>query len=162
MLYHMSYWSMQQPFVWPTGLTHSKTPENTKLCCQACNSHTFPWPYHPCTSKIALVASKIPYHVQNFDSYVQMYSWIGTTIFLQELIQKYKPTRNLWSSSYLNLISATVSTLAYGHHSFYKASKASAELWNNLPMHVKSCQTVSLSQDTLIQSCFWWLSLFVD
>ena len=31
----------KQPFVWPTGLTHSKTPENTKLCCQACNSHTF-------------------------------------------------------------------------------------------------------------------------
>ena len=63
------------------GLTHSKTPENTKLCCQACNSHTFSWPYHPCTSKIALVASKIPYHVQNFDSNVQMYSWICTTIF---------------------------------------------------------------------------------
>ena len=74
------YWSMQQPFVWPTGLTHSKTPENTKLCPQACNSHMFSWPYHPCTSKIALAASKIPYHVQNFDSYVQMYSWIGTTI----------------------------------------------------------------------------------
>ena len=48
---------------------------------QACNSHTFSWPYHTCTSKIALAASKIPYHVQNFDSYVQMYSWIGTTIF---------------------------------------------------------------------------------
>ena len=30
----------------------------------------------------ALAASKIPYHVQNFDSYVQMYSHIGTTTCL--------------------------------------------------------------------------------
>ena len=56
------------------------------------------------------------------------------TLYLQELIQEYRPTRNLRSSSKLNLISATVSTLTYGHRSFYKAS---AELWNNLPMHVK-------------------------
>ena len=53
----------------------------TVSCCQACNSYTFSWPYHSCTLKIALVASKIPYHVQNFDSNVQMYSRIGTTIF---------------------------------------------------------------------------------
>ena len=59
-------------------------------------------------------------------------------LYLQELTQEYKPTRNLRSSSKLNLISATVSTLTYGHRSFYKAS---AELWNNLPMHVKSCRT---------------------
>ena len=62
-------------------------------------------------------------------------------LYLLELIQEYKPTRNLRSSSKLNLISATVSTLTYGHRSFYKAS---SELWNNLPMHVKSCRTVSL------------------
>ena len=67
-------------------------------------------------------------------------------LYLQELIQEYKPTRNLRSSSKLNLISATVSTLTYGHRSFYKAS---AELWNNLPMHVKSCQTVSLFKSSL-------------
>ena len=67
-------------------------------------------------------------------------------LYLQELIQEYKPTRNLRSSSKLNLISATVSTLTYGHRSFYKAS---AELWNNLPMHVKSCRTVSLFKSSL-------------
>ena len=67
-------------------------------------------------------------------------------LYLQELIQEYKPTRNLRSSSKLSLISATVSTLTYGHRSFYKAS---AELWNNLPMHVKSCQTVSLFKSSL-------------
>ena len=33
------------------------------------------------TPVLALVASKIPYHVQNFDSDVQVYSWICTTIF---------------------------------------------------------------------------------
>ena len=67
-------------------------------------------------------------------------------LYLQELIQEYKPTRNLRSSCKLNLISATVSTLTYGHRSFYKAS---AELWNNLPMHVKSCRTVSLFKSSL-------------
>ena len=62
-------------------------------------------------------------------------------LYLQELILEYKPTCNLRSPSKLNLIiSATVSTLTYGHRSFYKAS---AEIWNNLPMHVKSCRTVS-------------------
>ena len=67
-------------------------------------------------------------------------------LYLQELIQEYKPTRNFRSSSKLNLISATVSSLTYGHRSFYKAS---AELWNSLPMHVKSCRTVSLFKSSL-------------
>ena len=60
-------------------------------------------------------------------------------LYLQELIQEYKPTRNLRSSSKLSLVFATVSTLTYGHRSF---SKASAELWNNHPMHVKNCKTL--------------------
>ena len=57
-----------------------------------------------------------------------------TPLYLQELIQEYIPIRNLRSSSKLNLVSATVSTITYGHRSF---SKASAELRNNLPVHVK-------------------------
>ena len=47
--YHMSYWSMQQPFV--PGLPDSHIPENTKPCRHSCNSHTFSWPYRSCTSK---------------------------------------------------------------------------------------------------------------
>ena len=67
-------------------------------------------------------------------------------VYLQELIQEYKLTRNLRSSSKLNLFSGTVSTLTYGHGSFYKVS---AELWNNLPMHVKSSRTVSVFKSSL-------------
>ena len=67
-------------------------------------------------------------------------------LYLQEPIQEYKPTRNLRSSSKLNLISATVSTLTYGHRSF---SKTATELWNNLPMHVKNCRTVSQFKSSL-------------
>ena len=40
-IYHMSFRSMQQLFVWPTGLTHIKAPKNTILCRQACNSSTY-------------------------------------------------------------------------------------------------------------------------
>ena len=63
-------------------------------------------------------------------------------LYLHKLIQEYIPTRNLRSSSKLNLVSATVSTLTYGNHSY---SKASAELWNNLHMHVKNCKTLCQS-----------------
>ena len=62
------------------------------------------------------------------------FATLATPLYLQELLQEYIPIRNLRSSSKLNLVSATVSTLLYGHRSF---SKASTELWNNLPMHVK-------------------------
>ena len=46
----------------------------------------------------------------------------------------HKPSRNLWSSSQLNLVCTSVSTLSYGHHYFCKAS---AELWNILLLNVK-------------------------
>ena len=61
-------------------------------------------------------------------------------IYLQELIHEYKPPRQLRSSSQLNLVSTSVATLSYGNRSFQKAS---AELWNKLPFHIKNCQTVS-------------------
>ena len=57
-------------------------------------------------------------------------------IYLQELIQEYKPSCNLRSSSQLNLMSTSVSTLSYVNRSFCKAS---AELWNRLPL----CQKLS-------------------
>ena len=67
-------------------------------------------------------------------------------IYLQELIEEYKPSRNLRSSSQLNLVSTSVSTLSYGNRSFRKAS---AELWNRLPLNVKNCQTVNLFKTSL-------------
>ena len=128
---------LQQPFVWRTGLTHSKTPENTKLCCQACNSYDH---ITPVLQKLHWLP--VRYRIM-YKILILTYKCIHglAPLYLQELIQEYKPTRNLRSSSKLNLIFATVSTLTYGHRSFYKAS---AELWNNLPIHVKSCRTVSL------------------
>ena len=67
-------------------------------------------------------------------------------IYLQELIQEYKPSCNLRSSSQLNLVSTSVSTLSYGNRSFCKAS---AELWNRLPLNVKNCQPVNLFKTSL-------------
>ena len=67
-------------------------------------------------------------------------------IYLQELIQEYKPCRNLRSSSQFNLVSTCVSTLSYGHRSFRKAS---ADLWNKLPQHIKYCQTINQFKTSL-------------
>ena len=83
-------------------------------------------------------------------------------IYLQELIEEYKPSRNLRSSSQLNLVSTSVSTLSYGNRSFRKAS---AELWNRLPLNVKNCQTVNLFKTSLKTHLFKiafddWLTLF--
>ena len=67
-------------------------------------------------------------------------------IYLQELIQEYKPCRKLRSSSQFNLVSTCVSTLSYGHRSFRKAS---ADLWNKLPQHIKYCQTINQFKTSL-------------
>ena len=64
-------------------------------------------------------------------------------IYLQELIEEYKPSRNLRSSSQLNLVSTSVSTLSYGNRSFRKAS---AELWNRLPLNVKTVKLLTYSK----------------
>ena len=65
---------------------------------------------------------------------------VAAPIYLLELIQEYKPCRNLRSSSQFNLVSTCISTLSYGHHSFRKES---ADLWNKLPLHIKNCQTIT-------------------
>jgi hypothetical protein len=66
--------------------------------------------------------------------------------YLTDLIHEYKPSRNLRSSSQLRLISTSVSTYSYGHRSFCKAS---AELWNKLPLHVKNSVTVNQFKTSL-------------
>ena len=112
----------------------AKALKNKKLCRQACNSNTFHDHITPILQKLHWLIVR----------YCIMYKILILThkcihelvpLYLQELIQKYVPTRNLRSSSKLNLVSATVSFLTYGHRSF---SKASAELWNN----VKNCKTL--------------------
>ena len=67
-------------------------------------------------------------------------------IYLQELIQEYKPCRNLRSSSQFNLVSTCVSTLSYGHRSFRKAS---ADLWNKLPQHINTVRLLINSKPLL-------------
>ena len=53
---------------------------------------------------------------------------------------------HLRSSSQFNLVSTCVSTLSYGHRSFRKAS---ADLWNKLPQHIKYCQTINQFKTSL-------------
>ena len=60
-------------------------------------------------------------------------------IYLQELLKKYKPVCNLRSSAQLRLITSITST-QYGQRSF---SAAASELWNDLPLHFKNCQTLA-------------------
>lgn len=60
--------------------------------------------------------------------------------YLTDLIQEYKPARNLRSSSKRFLVPPSVRTISYGHRSF---SHASPELWNKLPIHIKNSQTLT-------------------
>ena len=66
-------------------------------------------------------------------------------IYLQELIHQYVPSRNLRSSCQSLLTSVKPST-RYGHRSFCVAS---AELWNNVPLHVKNSVTISQFKKSL-------------
>ena len=66
--------------------------------------------------------------------------------YLTDLIQEYKPVRNLRSSSKQNLVPPLVSTTSYGHRSFRHAS---CELWNKLPFHIKNSQTLNQFKSSL-------------
>ena len=66
-------------------------------------------------------------------------------ICLQELLKEYKPVRNLRSSVQLRLITSITST-QYGQRSF---SAAAAELWNDLPLHVKNSHTLAQFKSSL-------------
>ena len=60
-------------------------------------------------------------------------------------IHQYVPSRNLRSSHKSLLTSVTPST-RYGHRSFCVAS---AELWNNVPLHVKNSVTINQFKKSL-------------
>ena len=66
--------------------------------------------------------------------------------YLTDLIQEYKPVRNLRSSSKQTLVPSSVSTTSYGHRSFHHASP---ELWNKLPLHIKNSQTLNQFKSSL-------------
>ena len=59
-------------------------------------------------------------------------------IYLREILNEYKPVRNLRSSTQLRF-KTSISSAQYGRRSF--ASTAS-ELRNDLPFHVKNAQTL--------------------
>ena len=66
-------------------------------------------------------------------------------IYLQELLKKYKPVRNLRSSAQHRRITS-ISSTQYGQRSF---SPAASELWNDLPLHVKNSQTLAQCKSSL-------------
>ena len=59
-------------------------------------------------------------------------------VYLQDLVQKYTPNRNLRSKSKSLLVTPTVVTKSYGARSFQVAAP---ELWNSLPEFVKEAVT---------------------
>ena len=66
--------------------------------------------------------------------------------YLAELIQEYKPSRNLRFSSKINLVTTSVSKASYGQRSFHYAAP---ELWNTLPLHIKTSKTVEQFKSSL-------------
>ena len=60
-------------------------------------------------------------------------------LYPQELIQMYKPTRNLRSSSKQLLVQSLSSTKTYDLRAFQHSC---AELWNKLPNHIKNAKTL--------------------
>ena len=67
-------------------------------------------------------------------------------LYLQELIQMYKPTRNLCSSSKQLLVQFSSSIKTYGLRAFQHSF---AELWNKLPNHIKNAKTLVLFKTSL-------------
>ena len=67
--------------------------------------------------------------------------------YLAELVQEYKPSRNIRSSSKINLVTtSSVSTASYGQRSFRYAAP---ELLNTLPLHIKNSKTVEQFKSSL-------------
>lgn len=66
--------------------------------------------------------------------------------YLTDLIQVYKPSRTLRSSSNLNLTVPSVSTVSYGQRSFFHAAP---KLWKDLPNHVKNSMTLGQFKSSL-------------
>jgi len=67
-------------------------------------------------------------------------------IYIQELLNKYKPRRNLRSASHNLLTVPSTNTVYYGDSAF---SVAAPKLWNSLPEHIKTSDTVETFKKAL-------------
>ena len=67
-------------------------------------------------------------------------------VYLQDLVQLYKPSRLLRSSSTCSLVPAKYKTVTYGSRAF---AVSSATLWNQLPSELKDCDETSLFKTKL-------------
>ena len=63
----------------------------------------------------------------------------STPVYLNELISEYRPTKNLRSQSTRQLVVPRVRTKTYGERRF---DKSAATLWNDLPTHLRSLDSI--------------------
>ena len=61
--------------------------------------------------------------------------------YIEELVSLYQPTRALRSQSQHLLVEPTVNLVTFGSRSFSSAAPA---MWNQLPLSVKKCETLTL------------------
>ncbi|KAL3056624.1 hypothetical protein OYC64_019162 [Pagothenia borchgrevinki] len=66
--------------------------------------------------------------------------------YIAELLQRYTPTRALRSADQLLLIVPKTRLKTRGHRAF---AAAGPRLWNTLPLHVRSAQTLGVFKSTL-------------
>jgi hypothetical protein len=67
-------------------------------------------------------------------------------LYLEELVNIYKPTRSLWSESNTTLVTPIVRTKSYGERRF---DKAAASLWNGLPSELRNVQSANVFKEKL-------------
>ena len=67
-------------------------------------------------------------------------------IYLEELINIYQPTRSLRSEHEMRLIQPRIRTKLYGERRF---DKATANLWNSLPIHMRHERSIELFKKNL-------------
>ena len=67
-------------------------------------------------------------------------------VYLEELINVYQPTRSLRSEHEMRLIQPRIRTKQYGERRF---DKATANLWNSLPIHMRHERSIKLFKKNL-------------
>jgi hypothetical protein len=78
------------------------------------------------------------------------------TLYLEELVNIYKPARLLRSESNTTLVTPIVRTKSYGERRFHKAA---ASLWKDLPNELRNVQSVNVFKKKL-KTHFFQTSIF--